>query len=116
MGKTVEYYLEKGFDIRVAEYFASGRRKILDVIPNDDFTIELCFDNGERRILDMKPQLLPGTIFEFMSDIDNFRRVYLDSDNCVCWDIDPNIDSELVWSNKINLDPANCYMNSKKQN
>ena len=29
MAKTVEYYLEKGFDKAAAEYYAAGRRKIM---------------------------------------------------------------------------------------
>ena len=27
---------------------------------------------------------------------------------CVSWDIDPNVDSETVWNNKIDLDPDGC--------
>lgn len=38
MAKTVAYYLSKGFDQAAAEYYAAGRRKIVSVEPNDDFT------------------------------------------------------------------------------
>lgn len=34
---------------------------------------------------------------------ENFRRVYLDGQHCVAWDIDPSVDSEKVWSNKVDL-------------
>ena len=45
MSKTVEFYLNKGFDRKSAEYFASGRKKLVGVQPNDDFTLTLTFDN-----------------------------------------------------------------------
>ena len=32
MPKSVDYYLSKGLDIKMANYFASGRKTITDVI------------------------------------------------------------------------------------
>lgn len=55
MPRTEEYYLSKGFDLPTAKYYANGRRKIVSVTPNGDFTLTLSFDNGERRLLDVKP-------------------------------------------------------------
>ena len=112
MSNTVEYYLSKGFDIKTAEYFSKGRKKITDVSPNEDFTLTLTFDNEEKRIYDMKPYLKKGTVFETFSDYDNFQRVYLDECNCVSWDINPEIDSDTVWSNKVDLCPDTCYIDS----
>ncbi len=112
MAKDVAYYLSKGFDRSMAEYFASGRKRIIAVAPNDDFTLTLDFDNGETRILDCKPFLEEGTVFAPFLQLDNFRRVYLDSDHCVAWDIDPTINSEVVWSNKVDLSPDSCYVDS----
>lgn len=113
MGKSVEYYLSKGFDQRMAEYFSAGRRRITGVIPNDNFTLTLTFDNGERRIYDAAPLLQAGTVFAPFRDLDNFRRVYLDESHCVSWDIDPTVDSNVVWSNKVDLSPDNCYVDSR---
>jgi len=110
--KTINHYLAKGFDRPMAEYFASGRKKIVAVHPNDNFTLTLTFDNGEQRILDCKPLLKPGTVFDSFRDFDNFKRVYLDDSNCVSWDIDPNVDSEVVWNNKVDLCPDTCYVDS----
>jgi hypothetical protein len=67
MKKTVEWYLEKGFSQKMAEYFASGRRKIIGVVPNSDFTLILTFDNDEKRLFDMKPIIQPKTVFEYLS-------------------------------------------------
>ncbi len=112
MANTVEYYLAKGFDRKAAEYFASGRKRIVKVIPNDDFTLTISFDNGENRLYDMRPILKKGTVFEPFADLANFRRVYVDDTHCIAWDIDPTIDSNKVWNNKVDLCPDSCYIDS----
>ncbi|MGN0558492.1 MAG: DUF2442 domain-containing protein [Acutalibacteraceae bacterium] len=113
MANTVEYYLSKGFDKQMAEYYSKGRKKIVDVKPNPDFTLLLAFDNNEKRIYDVKPLLEKGGVFTALSDYDCFSRVYLDDCSCVAWDIDPDIDSNVVWNNKIDLCPDSCYVDSK---
>ena len=50
MANTVEYYLSKGFDRKAAEYFAGGKKKIVGVVANRDFTLTIRFDNGEKRL------------------------------------------------------------------
>ncbi len=112
MAYTVEHYLSKGFDIKAAEYYASGRKRIVEVVANDDFTLTISFDNGEKRLYDVRPLLQEGTVFETFADIKNFRRVYLDDTHCIAWDIDPDVDSDVVWSNKVDLCPDCCYMDS----
>ena len=112
MGKSIEYYLSKGLDRKMAAYFAAGRKQITKVVANDDFTLCLTFDNGERRLYNALPILQPGTVFAPLRSLDNFRRVYLDEQNCVSWDIDPAIDSTIVWSNKVDLCPDTCYVDS----
>lgn len=112
MGKNVEYYLSKGCDLKMAQYFASGRKRITRVVPNDDFTLILTFDNGEKRRYDVAPLLCANTVFAPFRELANFRRVYLDESHCVAWDIDPNVDSNMVWSNKVDLCPDECYVDS----
>lgn len=112
MKKTVEFYLERGFDEKTAQYFANGRRRIVGVVPNDDFTLTISFDNGERRLYDVSPLLQPKTVFAPFMELENFRRVYVDDTNCVAWDIDPNVDSSVVWSNKVDLSADTCYLDS----
>lgn len=109
----VDEYLTKGFDQKAAEYFASGRKIILSVEPESGFSLRLIFNNGEQRRFDVKPLIKDGTVFAFLKNPDDFARVYLDEDGCVCWDIDPSVDSNKVWSNKIDLSPDSCYMNSE---
>lgn len=112
MGKPIEFYLSKGFDEKTAKYYANGRRTILSVIPNDDFTLTIEFDNSEKRIFDVKPLFEIGTVFKPFMKWDNFKRVYLDEFKCIAWDIDPNIDSNIEWNNKVDLSPDSCYLDS----
>jgi hypothetical protein len=42
--KNVEVYLEKGFDCRTAEYFTDGRKRIVAVKANDNFTLHLALE------------------------------------------------------------------------
>ena len=112
MPRNIAYYLSKGFDKPMAEYFASGRKRITNVTPNKDFTLTLDFDNGERRLYDCKSLLKAGTVFAPFMQFENFKRVYLDTEHCVAWDIDPSIDSKFVWSNKVDLCPDSCYVDS----
>lgn len=110
--KSVEFYLSKGLDRAYAEYYASGKKKITNVEACEDFTLILSFDNGELRRYDCKPLLKPGTVFEPFISYENFKRVYLDDAHVVSWDIDPNVDSEKVWNNKVDICPDGCYIDS----
>lgn len=112
MSKNIDFYLSKGFDRATAEYFINGRKKITSVKPQEDFTLVLRFDSGECRLYDVKPLLEIGTIFEPFFDYENFKRVYLDEQGSVCWDIDPTVDSNIVWSNKVDLCCDSCYIDS----
>ncbi len=112
MPEKVEYYLSKGFDRKAAEYYASGRHKIVGVIANDDFSLALTFDNGEKRRYDMKPSIEDETVFKPLMDKAVFQRVYLDEYGAVSWDIDPTLEGRKVWNNKIDLCPDSCYIDS----
>lgn len=112
MKKTIEDYLSIGCDQATAEYFLSGRKKILKVAPNADFTLTISFDNGEQRLYDVKPLLKKGTVFESFMDMENFNRVYVDDCGDIAWDIDPNIDSSEIWNNKVDLCTDSCYIHS----
>ncbi|MBB5219830.1 hypothetical protein HNP77_002219 [Treponema rectale] len=113
MPNTVEYYISKGFDSKAASYFASGRRKPVNVVPQDSFRLIITFDNNEKRLLDMSSYIQKGNVYYILSDKSIFNRCYIDSDGSVCWDKDPNIDSEKDWSNKIDIGADNCYLESK---
>ena len=112
MSHSVEYYLARGCDRKAAEYFARGRQKIISASPNADFTLTIRFENGEARLLDMSPLLQKGAAFAPLRDPEIFRRVYVDETHCIAWDIDPAVDSAQVWSNRVDLCPDTCYLDS----
>ncbi|MCP4641460.1 MAG: DUF2442 domain-containing protein, partial [bacterium] len=57
---------------------------VTKVVPNEDFTLSIVFDNGEEGILDMKPRLDFG-VFRKIGDYEGFRRVRVAFDT-VEWD------------------------------
>jgi len=95
----------------VMNYFNSGRRKIISVSANDDFTLSLTFDNNINKLYDMKEEL-KGDVFKPIQELSKFKNVFLDENGCVAWDIDPDVDSDIVWNNRINLCPDSCYLQS----
>lgn len=112
MSNTVDHYLSKGFDQKMAEYLSAGRKRLTSVVPNDNYTLTLTFDNGEVRLYDVLPLMSSGSVFASLHNLSDFRRVYLDEDNSIAWDIDPTVDSSVVWSNKLDLCPDSCYVDS----
>ena len=112
MPNTVNYYLSKGFDEKAARYFASGRKKPVSVIAEKPSRLIITFDNNEKRLLDMSSLIKKGTVYFILKDENIFNRCYIDSNGSVCWDKDSKIDSEKVWSNKIDIGADNCYLES----
>ena len=62
----------------------------------------------------MKPVVKEGTVYSILTNKSIFERCYIDSNNSICWDKNPAIDSETDWSNKIDLGADTCYLESKK--
>lgn len=111
MKRTVDYYLAIGCDRLAAEYYAGGRKRLTGVKANPDFTLTLTYEEREERIYDCKPLLDKGGVFVHLRKYENFARVFIEY-GAVCWDIDPNVDSNEVWNNRIDLCPDSCYIDS----
>lgn len=67
---------------------------ISNVVPQEDFTLLITFENGERGILDIKPYLDFG-IFGKLKDYELFRRVHVSFDT-VAWDCGADLDPEFI--------------------
>ena len=93
----------------VAAYFAAGRRKVKSVTANDDYTLTITFYNDEVRIFDMSDNL-KGDVFQPLRRLSDFQRVYVNDCGNIAWDIDPNVGSNVVWSNKVTLCADSCYI------
>ena len=87
------------------------RVKIINVVPNDDYTLLLKFTNGEVRIYDMKDSLFG--VFEILKDINKFREVFIDENGNIAWDRDNSIDSSIHWNNRIDICKDAILLESK---
>ena len=112
MVRTEDWYAQNGFSPDAARYFAGGVRKIASVAAGPDYTLVLVFDNGERRILDCKPEFGTGSLFNALRSPADFARVFLDENGNVAWDLDPSIDSSVHWENRIDICRDACYLRS----
>ena len=75
MKKDLQYYLDKNYPPEVAEYFALGSKKIIDVISNDDYTITITYNNGIKKLYDIKPLMKDIKYFKRLENIEEFRKV-----------------------------------------
>lgn len=68
---------------------------VKEVIPGDDHTLSVVFDNGENGILDMKPMLNFG-VFQRIKDYEAFKRVRISFDT-IEWECGIDLDPEYVY-------------------
>ncbi len=73
---------------------------VKNVKPLKDYKLELEFENGEKKIFDIKPYLNTGKIAELM-DENLFKQVRISFD-------------AIEWPNGLDLDPEFLYKNSEK--
>lgn len=95
---------------KIREYFIKGPRKIKKITPNDDYTLTIVFDNEEIRLYDMSNSLFG--VFEVLKNIDKFKEAFIDESGNIAWDIDRNLDSNIVWNNRIDVCKDSVYMDS----
>lgn len=69
---------------------------VKEVIPHDDFTLSIVFENGESGTLDMRPILGFG-VFQKIRDPDSFKRVRVVFDT-IEWDCGVDLDPEYVYA------------------
>lgn len=78
--------------------------QVIQVIPNNDFTVYIYFADGKIKIYDVKPLLGKG-VFKNISDINVFTEGCTVLNNTLAWDIKGNYDPR----NCIDLDPDVLY-------
>jgi len=94
----------------VNEYLTNELRTILKIDSTDNYQLLLTFDNGEIRLYDMSSQLFG--VLEILKDINKFKEVFIDSSGNIAWHKDKNIDSDIVWHNKIDICKDAAYLDS----
>ena len=102
--------ITKEMPSEVKRYFENGRKEIIKVIPNEDYSLTIYFDNNEVRIYDMSESLFG--VFEVLKDKEKFKEVFIDEYGNIAWDIDKDIDSNIYWNNRIDLCKDAVYMES----
>lgn len=69
---------------------------IKNVVPRDDYKLQVTFDNGERGTLDVRPFLDFG-VFQRLRNPEAFKRVRVAFDT-IEWDVGADLDPEFVYS------------------
>lgn len=74
------------------------------VVPKEDFSLELWFDDGSHRIFDAKPYLERG-VFARQKDPVKFMQAFVAFDT-VCWPGDIDIAPETLYDRSVPLETA----------
>jgi len=69
---------------------------VKEVVPQDDYTLFVVFENGEEGILDLKP-ILDFGVFRRIKDYENFRQVRVAFDT-IEWDCGVDLDPEFIYA------------------
>lgn len=74
------------------------RPRAINVIPEEDYTLTIEFDNGELKLFDVKPYL-NYKIFQELKDLNKFKKVKISG-------------LSIKWSNGADICPDELYNNS----
>lgn len=69
-------------------------KAVVNVCPNEDFSLSVIFEDGVEGVLDMTPYLDFG-VFKKIKDFDQFKRVRIAFDT-VEWECGVDLDPEFV--------------------
>jgi hypothetical protein len=69
---------------------------VKEVVPRDDYTLSVSFNNGEYGTLDMKPMLDFG-VFQQLKDHEAFKRVRVAFDT-IEWACGVDLDPEFIYA------------------
>ncbi len=73
---------------------------VTKVVPSEDFTLAITFDNGEKGVLDMMPYLGFG-VFRRIAEYEQFKTVRISFDT-------------IEWNQGVDLDPEFVYAQVRK--
>lgn len=82
-------------------------KKVIQVKPNNDFTVHVYFDDGHIKLFDVKPFLNKG-VFSAISDIGTFLELCTVMNGTLAWDISRIFDPTKC----IDIDPETIYSTS----
>ncbi len=73
--------------------------RVINAIPKNNFSLEIEFNTGEKRLFDARPYLTRG-IFQRLQDESLFMQAYVALDT-VCWPGDLDIAPETLYDRSI---------------
>jgi hypothetical protein len=73
--------------------------RVINAIPKNNFSLEIEFNTGEKRLFDARPYLTKG-IFQKLQDERLFMQAYVALDT-VCWPGDLDIAPETLYDRSI---------------
>jgi hypothetical protein len=83
-------------------------KKVIQVIPTDEFKVYVYFSDGVIKLYDMNPFLNKG-IFTKISNLDVFKSKCTVMNSTLAWDLSGKRDS----TDCIDIDPETIYLNSQ---
>lgn len=75
---------------------------IVNVLPREDYKLELWFNTGDHRLFDMSPYLEKG-VFQRLKNLAEFKKAYVGF-GTVCWPGHLDIAPETLFDRSIPLD------------
>ncbi len=106
--------MAKNLPKEVEEYFAAGEKKLLKVVPQADYSLVLYYSDNSVREYSLQGKL--EGVCAHLRNPEIFNRVFIDDVGSIAWDIDPAIDSSVMWSNRIDICADAAYIYSKQIN
>lgn len=76
--------------------------RVVTAIPKNDFSLEIVFNTGEKRLFDARPYLSRG-IFQRLQDKRLFMQAYVALDT-VCWPGDLDIAPETLYDRSVPIE------------
>ena len=80
--------------------------EVIQVIPREDFTVYVYFDNGHIRLYDMKEAIQKGGVFKKISQAHVFIEKCTVMNGTLAWDISGVFDATKC----IDIDPETIYL------
>lgn len=75
--------------------------RILNVTPNDDYTLLIKFEQGNEILFNMKP-MLKSLPYRILNDLTRFRNITLE-EKAICWP-DPDAPDESIVPLRLTVD------------
>ena len=78
---------------------------VLQVVPTDDYKVYAYLNDGSVRLVDVRPLIKPGTVFEPLRDVPFFKSRLAVINDTVAWDMGGNRDPRRC----VDLDPFTIF-------